>query len=91
MRKSIFGYMRPTKAQSSLHIRAVWQRLHCPLKETLDTTECMNGQQRPGWYVAYVQGDVNPLILHILEGMFSLNEANSNLSCAPFLRHMSYL
>ena len=30
------------------HIRTSDQGLHCPFTESLDTTECMNGEQRPG-------------------------------------------
>ena len=29
------------------------QGLHCLLTESLDTTECMNGEQRPQWYNAH--------------------------------------
>ena len=47
MGKHVFRHMqwRPrsdcTKVQSD-------QGLHCLLTESLDTTECMNGEQRPG-------------------------------------------
>ena len=33
--------------------------LHCPLKESMDTTEYMNAEQRPGWYFAHAQDDLN--------------------------------
>ena len=35
------------------------QDLHCPPNESLDTTECMNGEQRSGWQLAHMQDDVN--------------------------------
>ena len=35
------------------------QGLHCPLTESLDITECMNWEQRPGWYFAQAQGHLN--------------------------------
>ena len=35
------------------------QGLHCPLAKLLDTTERINGEQRPGWDFAHAQGDLN--------------------------------
>ena len=35
------------------------QGLPCPLTESLDITECMNGEQRPGRYFADAQDDLN--------------------------------
>ena len=32
------------------------QGLHWLLTEPLDTIECLNGEQRPGWYSAHTQG-----------------------------------
>ena len=55
------------------------QGLHCPLIESLDTTECMNGEQRPRWYFAHVQDDLN---LHFapLKVLFPLRKhAYSNI------------
>ena len=54
MRKDVFG----TCADA--------QSLHCLVTESLDTTECMNGEQRPRRYFAHAQDDLN---LHFL-GMF---------------------
>ena len=49
MRKRGVGHMRTAKVQISLSICAQFdQGLHCPLSESLDATECMNGLQRPG-------------------------------------------
>ena len=45
--------------------------LYCPLTETLDTTECMSGEQIPR-YVAHVRVNLNLHILQIFEGTFCL-------------------
>ena len=74
MRKRVFGYMRTAKTQSSLRIHAVDQGLHCPLKESLDTTECWNGEQRLGQYLAQAQ-DLNLRIFCMFEDPFSLDAA----------------
>ena len=44
--------------------------------ESLDTTKHMNGEQRPGWYFAHVQDDLNLLILCMFEGTFLLDKAH---------------
>ena len=49
----VFGNMRTAEAQISA------QGLHCPLIESLDTTERMNGEQRPGRHPAHAQEDLN--------------------------------
>ena len=41
--------------------------------ESLDSTECMNGDQRLGRYIAHVQDYLNLSILCMLEGNFSLD------------------
>ena len=64
----ICGQRRPRSAQSD-------QGLHCPLTESLNTTKCMNGKQRPGWYFAHAQDDLNLRILRMFEGTFSLDAA----------------
>ena len=66
MRRRIVGHMRTAEAQG----------LHCPLTEALSTTDCMNGEQTPGWYFAHVHGDLNRRILHMFEGTFSLDAAH---------------
>ena len=58
------------------HIRAD-QKLHCPLTESLATTECMNGEQMSGWYFAHVQDYLNLCILRMFEGSFSLDMARN--------------
>ena len=55
------------------------QSLHCPLAESLDTTECMNGEQRPRRYLAYAQDDLNLCILCLFERVFSLDAAQLEL------------
>ena len=42
---------------------------HCPLTISLDTTECVNGEQRPGLYFARAQDDLYLLNLRMLEGI----------------------
>ena len=44
------------------------QGLRCPQTESFDTIDCFNGEQVPS-----VQDDVNPHILHMFEGTFSLD------------------
>ena len=63
----LFGQSRPRSACTSTQSD---QGLHCLLTESLDTTECMNGEQRPGWYFAHVQDDLNLHILRMFEGTF---------------------
>ena len=48
------------------------QGIRCPLSESLDTIECFNGKQTPGWGVAHAQDDVNPHILRMLKDVFRL-------------------
>ena len=65
-------------AQAEQRLKSVWasaqsdQDLHCPLKEPLDITECMNGEQRPGWNFVNAQDDLNLRILCMYEGIFNL-------------------
>ena len=71
MRKRVSGYMR-TRAQISLRIR-----LHCPLRELLDTTKCIKGEQMPGTYFAHVQNDLKSRgILRMFECTLSLGMAH---------------
>ena len=73
MQKRIFGHMRTAKAQISMRIRTVWSGAPCPLAESLDITECMNGEQRPGCYFGRAQYDPNLRIWRMFEGTFSLD------------------
>ena len=48
----------------------------CPLTESLDTTERMNGEQRPEGCFAHSQNDLNLRFLRMLDGLFSLDAAH---------------
>ena len=50
--------------------------LFCPLTESQDTLHYINGEPRPGWDLARSQDKVNPHILHMLEGTFTLGDAH---------------
>ena len=52
------------------------QGLHCPLTESLDTTECMNGEQRPVYYFKHVQDDLNLRIFSCSKALFRLRRPN---------------
>ena len=62
------GICAQRRARSACASAQSDQGLHCPLTESLNTTECMNGAQRTGRNFA--QDDVNLLFLHVLEGNF---------------------
>ena len=47
------------------------QDLHCLLTESLDATECMNGEQRPGGSFAHVQDDLNLHIMRMFKVFFT--------------------
>ena len=46
------------------------QDLQFQLTESLDTTECMNGEQRAGCYFVHVQDNLNLHILHMFKSTF---------------------
>ena len=82
MRKRGFGHMlRPRSACVSTQSH---QDLPCPLTESLDTTGCMNGEQRPGYYLVHAQNDLN---LRMFEG-FSLDATHG---CLTDLLHLKQL
>ena len=68
------GHARTAKAQSRLHAQSD-QGLRCLLPKSLDTVECSNGEQMPGWDLAHAQDDVYPHVLRMLEGTCSINAA----------------
>ena len=71
------GCMRIAKDQSSLRIHQSDQGLHCSLTDLLNTTELMlNVEQKPGWYFAHAQDDLNPRIQRIFEGTFAFDAAH---------------
>ena len=49
MWKNVFGHMWTAKGQISLLFHAVWSGPACLLTDSLDTTECINGDQVPRW------------------------------------------
>ena len=76
MGKCVFGHMRTARPRSAWVSMQSDQSLHCPPVISLDTKECVNGEQRPRRCLAHVQDDVNSLILRMLEGTFSLGVAH---------------
>ena len=58
-KKGVLRQMLEAKVQISLCIHTSDQGLHCPIPWSLGTTECINGEQRPGWYFAHAQDDLN--------------------------------
>ena len=78
----ICGQRRPRSACTSAQSD---QGLHCLLTESSDTTECMNGEQRPECF-AHAQDNLNLCILCIFEGTFSLDVSqyrSVNVTCIP--------
>ena len=73
----ICGQQRPRSACASVQDD---QEIHCPITESLDTTEGMNGDQMPGWNFAHAQYDLNLCILHMFEGSFSLGVGQVSLT-----------
>ena len=69
-RKRAFGHMQTAKAQISLHIRAIWSGIS------------LSSERIGGYYssmesnFAHAQDDVNPHILRMFEGTFSLDSAH---------------
>ena len=53
--------------------------LYCPPTRSFDTTECMNGEKRSGWYFVHAQYDLNLRNLRIFEGTFSFDAALINV------------
>ena len=74
MLKRVFGHWRTAKADSKDPEQPThpWFDLnrHCPPNDSLDTTECMNGEQRLGWYFAHARDELN---LRMFEDTFSLD------------------
>ena len=65
----ICGQRRPRSACTSTQSD---QGLHCLLTESYDTTECMNGEQRLGWYFEHVQESRNLHICACWKALFHL-------------------
>ena len=76
MRKRVSGICGQRRPGSDCASAQSDQGLHCPLTESSDTTECTNGEQKPGGYFVLSQDDLNLRILHVFEGIFSLDAAH---------------
>ena len=56
------------------------QYLHCPLTESLDITELMNGGQRSRWYFVHVQDDLNLHVMRMFQNTFLFDMAHLGMS-----------
>ena len=65
MQKRSLGICGQRKPRSACASAQSDQGLHCPLTESLDTTECMNGEQGTGWYFAHAQDDLSAHFAHV--------------------------
>ena len=85
---STCGQLRPRSACASAQSAQV---LHCPLTESLDTTECMNGEQMPGSYFSHAQDDVNlqnprgPCVTTSHNNIFAVDRCKTGISVAVSL------
>ena len=75
LQKCVTGMCRQQRPRSAWASIQSDQGLHCPLTESLDTTECISGEQRSGLYFTHSQDDLNLQILHMFEGTYSLDAA----------------
>ena len=73
MQKFVFGHMGTAKAQISLPSPTVWSGPLLSFPLSLDTTECLNGEQRPGWdwacvstYFAHAQRQFFADVAHVM-------------------------
>ena len=78
MPKRVSRHMRTAKALLSLRICADWSGPSLSAHKITGYYRIMNGEQRPGWYFAHAQNNLNMRILHMLEGIFffSLDAVN---------------
>ena len=76
MRNRVFGHMRTAKAQVSLRIRVVWPGPPLSANRIIWSTQSKIREQRPKWYLAHAQDDLNLGILRMFEGPFSLGAAH---------------
>ena len=76
MQKHVFRHIcRQQRPRSACASTQSDQGIHYLLTESLDTTECLSGWQRPGSYFAHAQDDLNLRILLMFKGTFSLDVA----------------
>ena len=79
MRTRVFGHMRTAKAPIRLRANARAVRSRHSLSANRRIGYCkmhMNGEQRPGWYIAHAQNDLKLLNLRIFEGPLSFDAAH---------------
>ena len=72
--------MQTVQVQISLASKQSDRVLHYLLTESLDTTECMNREQRTRWYFVHTQNGLNGHILHMFKSTFSLDGTQLLLS-----------
>ena len=72
MQKEVLGICGQQRPRSACTSAQSGQELYCPLTESLDSTECINGEQRPEWYFAYVQDYPSLCDFHMVEDIFRL-------------------
>ena len=70
------GQRRPRSACASAQAD---QGLRCPLTDSLDTTECINREQRPDETLRMRGMNLNLCILRMLEDSFSLGEVHLSI------------
>ena len=72
MQKRIFGHIQTAKTRISLRVHALWSRPSLfLLTESLNTTACMNGGQKPDkTHFMHEQDDLNLGILRMFNGTF---------------------
>ena len=71
----ICGHWRPWSDCASAESD---QGLHCPLTKSLNTTECMSGEQRPGWDFAYMLDESESVcFVHVQRHLFPW--------CSPYI------
>ena len=63
------GIRRQLRSRSACAFAQSDQGYHCPLTESLHTTEYMNGEQKPGWYSVHTQDDLNLYICACLKAL----------------------
>ena len=85
MFRCLYGQQR---ASSDCAFAQSDQALCCPLTDSMDSIECINGEQRTGWSFAHAQDDLNLRI-------FCLTQPNIVLltdMCKAFVKmHMSFV
>ena len=82
----ICGQQRPRSACASAQSD---QGLDCPLTEILDTTECMDIEQRSALYFVHAKNDLYSCILRMFEGNFFFMLDTANLRIVLRIRVFS--